>query len=329
MLNPARVMIMTVKILFRWLAALLLVATCPAVSAKKIPRVNYTLHADHAWQMNSPFGERFDASGLALTSSGDLLTVNDRLARVYKIEFQTNSSSVRLLEVPDCFTPKQLSPFNAEKVDRYDTEGISLDSKGNIYISEEANRWILRWDAQTHAVERLPIDWTPVKKYFSADRNASFEGVAMGEDKLYVANERKDGRIIVVDPKTYKILDNFVVYPKKNKSRDVHYSDLSWWKGHLYILVRNYRVVLEVEPQSHDVVAEYDYADVELDPQNIYFTIFPTGIMEGLAVDDQSIWLATDNNGMQRAKHPQDRRPTLFHCPRPGSASESRDPTKK
>ena len=48
--------------------------------------------------------------------------------------------------------------------------------------------------------EVLPIDWTSVKRFFdSKDSNASFEGVAVGGDTLYVANERQLGQIITVD----------------------------------------------------------------------------------------------------------------------------------
>jgi hypothetical protein len=42
---------------------------------------------------------------------------------------------------------------------------------------------------------------------------------------------------------------------------------------------------------------------------------YPT--MEGLAVNRDFIWLATDNNGLGRMRYPKDLRPTLFRCRRP------------
>jgi hypothetical protein len=51
-----------------------------------------------------------------------------------------------------------------------------------------------------------------------------------------------------------------------------------------------------------------------------YRTAFPTGTMEGLAVDEKYFWLVTDNNGLGRIKFPRDARPTLFRCPRPKSS---------
>ena len=79
---------------------------------------------------------------------------------------------------------------------------MTEDDLGRIYLCEEANRWILRWDPRTKTVERLDIDWTPVEKYFSSDRNAAWEGIAIHGQTLYVANERKKGRIIAVDLNT-------------------------------------------------------------------------------------------------------------------------------
>jgi hypothetical protein len=43
-------------------------------------------------------------------------------------------------------------------------------------------------------VERLNVDWSPVEKYFSSDRNAAWEGIAIHGSTMYVANERKKGR---------------------------------------------------------------------------------------------------------------------------------------
>ncbi|MBI4327824.1 MAG: esterase-like activity of phytase family protein [Chloroflexi bacterium] len=280
----------------------------------------YTLRAEKVWQLNLPQGQPFDASGLLLSSSGDLLTVNDRGAAVYRIRFLTGTNAAELIPLTECFTDGQLAPWAAEKIGRYDCEGIAQDSQNRLYICEEANRWVLRYDFRKQMVERLPIDWSPVQKYFhDGDRNASWEGIAVGNGKLFVANERQLGRIIAVDLKTLKVIDSFAVRPSTSNARDVHYSDLCWFEGALFVLLRESRVVLQVDAETHRVLAEFDYADIELASETIYKTIFryPLGTMEGLAVDRDHIWLVTDNNGLGRARYPKDLRPTLFKCPRP------------
>jgi hypothetical protein len=289
-------------------------ANLPAVA----PAYRSTLKAEHIWQLNLPGGERFDASALAFTAAGDLLTLSDRGPAIYKIQFLPNTNAADLVQVPTCFTPAQLQPFAREKTDRYDSEGMAIDQEGRIYICEEADRWILRCDPGRGTVERLPIDWAPVRKYFdSFDRNASFEGIAIGQGRLYVANERQLGRIIVVDLASLHILGDFAPRPSTSNARDIHYSDLSWWDGVLYALLRESRCVLAVDPADHHVLAEYDFKEMERDPEVIYRSIYPTGQMEGLAVTADYLWLVTDNNGCGRVKYPQDIRPTLFKCRRP------------
>jgi glutamine cyclotransferase len=279
----------------------------------------YTLAAEHIWQMNLPQGRRFDASGLFLEKSGDLLTESDQQIGVYRIRFQPGGSSVDLERVPDCFTAAQLAPFAREKFGRYDCEGVTEDGQGRIYLCEEADRWILRWDPRTKTVERLKIDWSPVKKYFSSDRNAAWEGIAIHGSTLYVANERKKGRIIAVDLNTLKVTDSFALPASHSLWYEPHYSDLCWFEGALYALMREDHVILKIDPETHLALAEYNFAGMENDPHVAYYKVVPlvVGVMEGLAVDRHYFWLCTDNNGLARKNYPGDTRPTLFQCRRP------------
>jgi hypothetical protein len=75
---------------------------------------------------------------------------------------------------------------------------------------------------------------------------------------------------------------------------------------------------LEVDVEAKRVIAEYSFASMELAQDVAYKTIYPTGTMEGLAIDKDYFWLVTDNNGLPRFEHPGDIRPTLFRCRRPG-----------
>ena len=69
----------------------------------------YVLETEKFWQLNLPKGERFDASGLFRRTNGDLLTVNDRGAGVYKIKFLEGGDAADLIRIPNCFTAKQLA----------------------------------------------------------------------------------------------------------------------------------------------------------------------------------------------------------------------------
>lgn len=282
------------------------------------PPIRYYLKSDATWLLQSQSGERFDASALLQRPDGQLWTVNDRATEIYRIAFLTETNLARLLPVPDLFTEQKLARFAAEKLDRYDFEGLAQDDQGRIYICEEANRWILRFDPKSKAVERLAIDWSPVKKYFHpTDRNASFEGVAVGGGRLYVANERQQGRILVVDLATLKVVDDFTVRPSQTLALDIHYSDLCWFDGSLYALLRENRLVVRIDPKTKSILAEYSFAALEKVVPLGYDNLYGTSAMEGLTVDRDFIWLVTDNNGRGRRGAPDDIRPSLVRCLRP------------
>ena len=274
----------------------------------------HKLSARQTTLLNHPNHERFDASGLQLLPTGELLTMrNNGDALLYRVAFRPDGKEAALVPFNTCFNQDQLRLLDPGG---FDCEGIARDEQGRFYLCEERHRWILRCDPKASRTERLPIDWSRVEEFFSkVDGNASFEGVAVGNGKLYVANERMAPVIIVVDLSTMRVKKHFEVYPTKSSFFGTHYSDLCWFEGRLWVLCRQHRVVLEVDPDSERILAEFDYSDIE---HNLgYRTGLPVGIMEGLAVDRNSIWLVTDNNGDDRTSAHGDNRPTLVRCTRP------------
>jgi uncharacterized protein YjiK len=288
-------------------------AVAPEGQARK-ERTFFKLVAEEFWRLELPGGREFDASGLVWDGK-DLLVVADTETTLYRVVL--GEGNVAPLEKKEFFTTDQLRPFLAEKHGRFDLEGITRDDAGRIYVCEEADRWVLRFDPATKRVERLAIDWSPVTQFFNPrNRNASFEGIAIGGGRLWIANERERARVIEVDLDSLKVVGDFAPQPS-SWGLVLHYSDLAWRDGHLFVLLRHHKVILEIEPKSREVLAEYDYAAVEDASQHLYLKEYPTGIMEGMAVDDQYFWLVTDNNGFGRRAAPGDHRPTLFRCRRP------------
>ena len=277
----------------------------------------YRLLAEQVTLLTPPIrNERFDASGLLLTPQGELLTMrNNHDSMLYRIEYLPGGKEANLVPLDGCFTPAQITAMTGTN-HALDCEGIAQDPEGRYYLCEERHRWILRCNPQAGKTEKLPIDWTSVKDYFSPiDLNASFEGIAIGKGKLYVANERSSPLIVTVDLASLRVKNHFVVYPTKASLFGTHYSDLCWFEDKLWVLCRAHRVVLEVDPDKHQVLAEFDFGDIE---ESLgYRTGLPVGIMEGLAIDRNSIWIVTDNNGDPHGRTGNDIRPTLVRCARP------------
>ena len=301
---------------FLLLLAIAFATGCRTVQQAPASWPRHRLQAAQITSLNLPDNQQFDASALYLLESGELLTLRNQIdSLLYRIEFLPGGNEANLVPFGDCFQKDKLHAIAGDQRS-FDCEGIARDDRGRFYICEERHRSIFRCDPKTGLAERLPIDWSSVKDYFSPiDSNASFEGIAIGKGKLYVANERSSAIIIEVDLASLKVKGHFVVEPTKSSFFGLHYSDLCWFEDQLWVLCRQHRVILKVDPRTHHVLDEFDYRDIE---ESLgYRTGLPVGIMEGLAVSKDFIWIATDNNGAPRGRTGHDIRPTLVRCSRP------------
>ena len=246
-----------------------------------------------------------------------MLTVNDKETGLFEIQFPSSGTEAVLVPYAG-LSPSLFEPLTPGRDLPWDVEGIGIDSTGALYLSEEHSRWILKQSAPGKPLERLPIDWSPASRWFSkTDRNASFEGVAVGDRFLYVANERDTGRILEVDRKTLRVVSDFQPRPPGASGDDIHYTDLCWFDGELWALCREHRRVLCIDPHTHAVRLCFSYFPIEMDPKYAYQHLLPYGFFEGLSVDADNVWLLIDNNGYPRKSNPQDARPLLLRCPRP------------
>jgi len=295
----------------------------PAAVHWNIP--SYNLRATNTWRLNAPDGIRMDSSGLLSLPDGRILTINDRDGAIYSMKPDPAKDSADLTMEPTLFSRDALSRFQNRKHGHYDGEGLSRDARGRIYMCEEADRWILRCEPGTGAVEILEIDWSPVAQWFGSNRNASIEGIAVDGDRLWVANERQKGRIILIDLPTLKVIDSFQALPIGSQSDDVHYSDLCFFDDALWVLCRDSFCILKVDPSTHDTLVQYNYRSLERSTSDAYAQPFNLGFAEGLIVDDTSFWIVVDNNGFPRVAALHDRRPTLWRCLRPDRTSNQHD----
>lgn len=302
-----------------------LLASGPIQLPDKNAPVVRSLSVIQAWPLEPPRGERFDASALFRLPDGTLFTVNDKQAGLYRIELPSGEGPARLVLVPGVFDAKSLDAAARRKSGTYDLEGLTRDDQGRWYVCDEPSRRVFRHDPATGTTEALNFDWSPVRRWFSQDGNASWEGIAFGGGRLYLANERNVGRIVVTDPEAGRVLRSFSVAPPGRAARDVHYSDLSWYDDRLWVLCRESHCVLQVDPERERVEACYEYGAIERNPQYGYLNPLPYGFVEGLAVSSDEIWLVVDNNGVGRISNVRDVRPSLWKCARP-TLSTGRNP---
>ncbi len=280
-------------------------------------RKEHILQMDAFWRIDVTDEKRMDLSGLVIMNNDRLLTIDDKQFNLYELHLQGDSSQASIA-TSDLIRIEDLKEFRKTKVSHMDCEGIAVDTDRNIYICEEQHRWIFKINSNGKFLNRLKIDWSPVEQYFNAnDKNASFEGITVSKKHLYVINERNKARIIIVDLNSLTVIDHFTVYSKMHPSLFVHYSGLSWFDGKLYILLRHSQVILEIDPESHNVIAEYSFKNTERQPEFNYRSRYGTGCMEGLHVSNDFFWILTDNNGNALKSNKDEKRPTLIRFKRP------------
>jgi hypothetical protein len=95
--------------------------------------------------------------------------------------------------------------------------------------------------------------------------------------------------------------------------RQNDFADLATWNGQVFALERNCHVVMRIERTATAWVERggWSYARTENDPRFAYHDR-RFGVAEGLALDDQHIFIVMDNNHDYLATNPGDRRPRLF-----------------
>lgn len=269
------------------------------------------LEVESSWRLSSPAG-RFDASGIERGPDGNLLVVRDSELAVYAVQFQEGSDVASLVRHARFVVPKEDLDVGSE---RFDIEGLAMDSLGTLYVCDEYARRVLRYSARGK-LDSIPLDLSSAAEFFSkTDVNASFEGIAIGGGRLFLANERNRGRLIELDLKTGAFQSSFVCQTGTSIWPDTHYSGLDWHDGKLFALIREEQAIIEIDPKGKTVSRVLRYHGVEFDKQHRYRTLVPfAGVMEGLLVEEEVFWLLTDNNGQARFADKTDSRPTLFKC---------------
>ena len=129
--------------------ALLLLSGCKTTQQAPGSWPRHRLVAEQTTALNLPDGRQFDASGLLLINSGDLLTLrNQHDSLLYWIEVLPGGKEADLVPFGNCFQKDALRTLSGDER-AFDCEGIARDEQGRFYTCEERRRWILRCNSKT------------------------------------------------------------------------------------------------------------------------------------------------------------------------------------
>jgi uncharacterized protein YjiK len=255
----------------------------------------------------------FQPSGLVV-KGGRLFTVSDK-----------NSEAV--LEIPldrgGEVTARRALAIAWGEGDRgnLDLEGLALDGAGDFVVVSEARARVFAVGAGGRP-RWLDLDLAEAARRAGllATAGAGFEGVAaLGASRMVVAVERQPrGLVVATGGSAVACRMDATIIPLP-PGRQPDFADLAVHGGRLFALVRNADAIVELVPDGAgfregrwwsfgSAVAAHRYSDERF------------GMAEGLAIDDERVYVILDNNGSPRATAPEDRRPLLFVFRRPDFA---------
>ena len=93
----------------------------------------HRLMADQVTSLTPPKPERFDASGLLLLPTGELLTLrNNSDSILYRIDYQPGGTEAKLVPFNDCFSSNQLAAIASQSGTLYMSPLIPKPAKSKI-----------------------------------------------------------------------------------------------------------------------------------------------------------------------------------------------------
>lgn len=286
-----------------------------------------------AWWIDG--SEGLDISGLTFCE-GELLAVADKISeRIYRLTPESGTSSVQLVPKVDFSRPalpddqpislKARAMHYASTPLSMDFEGITCSGSGIFLLSERHNR-IVKLNQAGKTGEWMPVRWSESarKQGYLQLFNAESEGlVKIGED-FWVALERDPRGLLKLQPSD-DVGRHFHQVPSvpgldfRDRSEDL--TGLAYYDGALFTLERNAFAVCRRSLAT--LAAEWcvEYRHIEEGPEYIYRkTLFGKG--EGLAVNEQGIFVVLDNNGVTRVAAPDDSRGLLMQLAFPSLATD-------
>lgn len=253
----------------------------------------------------------FQASGLYL-SSGRLLTVSDKHDdAVFELSLQSDRAVAR-----------RFLTFHAPGVEALDLEGLTGGEDGSLLLASEAQVRVLTVASSGQATWLTPsLRKAGQDEGLLQKRNAGLEGIAKMGTQLVLAAEREPrGLLEVTDAGTGKVLAYRLLGAtcpaRLNRPEDI--ADLSVADGELYALERNAHLVVRltrVDGRFREAES-WSYARTENDARYRY-SDRAFGLGEGLALDQEHVYIVLDNNGQSRESAKEDHRALLFVFKRP------------
>ena len=204
------------------------------------------------------------------------------------------------------------------KAHKFDLEGLAAAGNGRLWAVDERDRLLLEYDISSGSIRYLAgyrelALWH--EQLAGGGINNGFEGIALLEDRLYIANEMFPSLIV-----RYRVDNSDEIVPDTvfaiKGAQDI--TGLESSDGALYALGRSASLVYRLDPSSGEVAAVATFRR-EGDSQGYRYRqrMDQYRNSEGLAVGDGRIFIVLDGNFQSSLVDENQRLPLLLIYKRP------------
>ena len=263
------------------------------------------------------YSEPVEPSGLCF-HNGNFYTVSD----------DHDQTIFRLKILEDLVILQPSIKFEApplKNIKKFDLEGITSDQYGNFYLCSERACQILFVSHDGKDVHWVFESLKPYgqRKGLFQIKNAYLEGIAIeASDHVILCAERQPRGIFNLNlnsnPAEVDVYNLNKSRWKLPESRFPDFTGLFIENKTIYVLERSASFIshLIFQGGSIEVSPIWSYAQIE-NSDEFRYTGTPFASGEGLAMDDENVYVILDNNGLSRYSNPEDTRPLLFIMERP------------
>ena len=268
-------------------------------------------------------------SGLSICENRILMVSDNKNSAIFQILPENKNKSLSIFQTISVSPPafpehlplshifqSILASFFSGKT--YDWEGITCDTKGNIYLASEAFFNIAKIDSSGHAQWILPNIYASGRQQeLFQVYNGGIEGLAWKDDRmLYIAAERSERGILAAQIteegwELSKVLSIPKTSIKNQTSRPQDFAGL-WQEGaYLFTLERNNFLVCRRSINRLDIERCWSYRHIE-NAEIFRYNDTEFGIAEGLARQKNKLYIVVDNNKKARVNNRTDTAPILM-----------------
>lgn len=259
--------------------------------------------------------DKIEPSGLCIKNEKLFFVSDNADDTIYSIKFNGKNA----IAVPEI---KFKLPKKKEK-QKYNFEGIVTDNKGNFVVIGEKSLSLVIVNEKGEAQATKSFKKEALKENMFKNRSEGPEGVCITDDgDVVIASQNDHGKLMIAN-----IIDNDFenVETKKIKSKEIKegkgkeksISDLNYFKGNIYALLKNQNTVIKLKYEGKNFVEEETYEFENAVNGSDFLYLIGNSLGEGVAVDDKYIYVVFDNNNQPRLANINDTRPLLLKFEKP------------